>query len=76
MRSLFLLVLALGNVVEATRFLGIKHTRNSRAVHDYLDQLVPASKNALLHELMGPKVGADVSSYTQSSDLHDLSVII
>jgi len=61
---LFLLFLALGNAAEATRFIGIKHTSNSRAVHDYLDRLVPASKNTLLHELMGPKLGADVSPYT------------
>jgi len=65
--SLQFLVLALADAVAAIRFTGVKHTSNTRVVHDFLDRLVPASKNAILHELMGPKVGSDVSSYPRSS---------
>ena len=39
----------------------IKRTKNSGAVHDYLEKVLPTSKDVLLHELMGPKIGADVS---------------
>lgn len=61
---LFLLLSAftVANGVVANQFPRIKHTTNTRAVHDYLDRLVPASKNAILYELMGPKVGSDVNS--------------
>lgn len=59
---LLLSVFAATNGAAANRFAGIQHTSNTRAVHDYLDRLAPASKNAILHELMGPTVGSDVSS--------------
>ena len=61
---LLLSVFTLANGVVATgnQFPGFKHTTNTKAVHDYLDRLAPASKNAILYELMGPKVGSDVSS--------------
>lgn len=65
--SLQFLVLALADAVAAFRSTGIKHTSNTRVVRDYLDRLVPASKNAILHELMGPTVGSDVNSYPRSS---------
>ena len=46
----------------ASGVAGVKHTSHSKAVHDYLDRLAPASKNAILHEMMGPTVGSDVST--------------
>ena len=58
-----ILVLALPDAVAAIRFTGIKHTSNTRIVRNYLDRLVPTSKNTILHELMGPNVGSDVNSY-------------
>jgi hypothetical protein len=60
--SMFLLVLATTNAVIANQFSGIKQTKYSRAVRDYLDRLVPVSKDTLLHKLMGPTVGSDVIS--------------
>jgi hypothetical protein len=60
---LLLSVFAVTNVVTANQVAGIKHTSHTKAVHDYLDRLSPASKNAILHELMGPSVGSDVSTY-------------
>jgi glucoamylase len=60
---LLISLFAVANRVAANQFPGIKHTSNTRAVHDYLDRLAPASKNAILHELMGPTVGSDVSSH-------------
>jgi hypothetical protein len=56
-------VFAVINDVTANQAAGTKHTSHTKAVHDYLDRLAPASKNAILHELMGPTVGSDVSSY-------------
>ena len=58
---LFLLILALGNLAATMQFTGIKHTTDRRAVHAYLARLVPASKNTLLHRLMGPIVGSEVN---------------
>ena len=58
---LLLSVFAVAIGVAASQFAGIKHTSNTRAVHDYLDRLAPASMNAILHELMGPTVGSDVN---------------
>lgn len=58
---LLLSVFAFINGVAADQVAGIKHTSHTKAVHDYLDRLAPASKNAILHELMGPTVGSDVS---------------
>jgi hypothetical protein len=63
---LFLFVIYLANAAAAMRYTGIRYTRHTRAVRDYLDRLIPASKNAVLHELMGPAVGSDVNSYPQS----------
>lgn len=63
---LFLFLISLANAAAAIRFTGIRYTSNTRAVRDYLDRLIPASKNAVLHELMGPAVGSDVNSYPQS----------
>ena len=60
------LVLALADAMAAIRFTGIKHTSNTTVVRHYLDRLVPASKNAILHEMMGPKAGADVNSHPPS----------
>jgi hypothetical protein len=60
---LLLSALAVTNGVAASQVAGIKHTSHTEAVHDYLDRLAPASKNAILHGLMGPTVGSDVSSY-------------
>jgi len=54
-------VLAIADAVVAIRFTGIKPTNNTRVVRNYLDRLVPASMNTILHELMGPKVGSDVN---------------
>jgi len=62
-------VFALAIGVIADQFSGIKHTAHIKAVHDYLDRLAPASKNAILHKLMGPAVGSDVSSYYLANDL-------
>jgi hypothetical protein len=62
-------VLALANRVMAVQFSGIKHTTHTKAVHDYLERLAPASKNAILHELMGPTVGSNVVSYYLADDL-------
>jgi hypothetical protein len=59
---LLLSVFAAVNSVTANQVPGIKHTSHTKAVHDYLDRLAPASKNAILHELMGPTVGSDVST--------------
>ena len=56
------LVFAVATGVAANQFAGIQHTSDTRAVHDYLDRLAPASMNAILHELMGPTVGSDVNS--------------
>jgi hypothetical protein len=61
--SLRFLVLVLADAAAAIRFTGVKHTGNTTAVRDFLDRLVPASKNVILHELLGPKVGSDVNSY-------------
>jgi hypothetical protein len=61
---LCLLAFVAANGVEACHFASIKHTNNSRAVHSYLDRLVPVSRSVLHHELMGPKVGSDVNLYT------------
>jgi hypothetical protein len=55
--------------VRANQSPGIKHTSHTGAVHDYLDLLVPASKNAILHELMGPTVGSDVNPSPLADDL-------
>lgn len=60
---LLLSIFALTNGVTANQVAGIKHTSHAKAVHDYLDRLAPASKDAILHKLMGPTVGSDVSSY-------------
>jgi hypothetical protein len=65
---LLLSVFAVTNGVTANQVAGIKHTNHTKAVHDYLDRLAPASKNAILHELMGPTVGSDVSSYRSPHD--------
>ena len=43
-----------------------KTQNNTGAICDYFEKLIPTSKDILLHELMGPKVGANVS---QSSSL-------
>ncbi|KAI0246449.1 Six-hairpin glycosidase-like protein [Lactifluus subvellereus] len=56
---LFLLAFAASIAVAANQFSRIKHTNNTRAVRDYLDRLVPVSKSALVHELMGPTFGFD-----------------
>jgi hypothetical protein len=62
-------VFVVANGVRANQSPGIKHTSHTGAVHDYLDQLVPASKNAILHVLMGPTVGADVNLCPFPDDL-------
>jgi hypothetical protein len=64
---LLLSVFAVTSGATANQVSGIKHTSRSKAVHDYLDLLAPASKNAILHELMGPTVGSDVSTYGMTS---------
>jgi len=65
-----LLSVFVANGVTAGHCAGIKHTSHAGAVHDYLDRLAPASKNAILHELMGPTVGSDVSSNHLADDPH------
>ena len=60
---LLLSVFTVTTGMTAGQVAGIKHTTYTKAVHDYLDRLAPASKNAILHELMGPTVGSDVSLY-------------
>lgn len=64
---LLLSVFAVTSGVTANHAAGIKHTGHSKAVHDYLDRLALASNNAVLHELMGPTVGSDVSTYGVTS---------
>jgi hypothetical protein len=66
--SLILSVFVVTNGVTANQVAGIKHTSHTNAVHDYLDRLAPASKNAILHELMGPTVGSDVGLYRRPYD--------
>ena len=63
---LFILAVAVTHGLVASHSPSIKRTSNTGAVRDFLEKLLPTSKNALLHELMGPKVGADVS---QSSSI-------
>lgn len=58
---LLILVAALAHGVAAGYSPSIKRTNNAGAVRDYLEKVVPTSKDVLLHELMGPKIGADVS---------------
>lgn len=65
----FILVIALANAPAASQFTGIKHTSKTSAVRDYLDRLIPASKNTVLHELMGPAVGSDVNPHLQLSHM-------
>src|SRR5579863_356725 len=63
---LFLLVLTLANAVSAAQFTVVPYSNTqtvSKAVRDYLDRLVPATKHTHLHELMGPTVGSDVNPY-------------
>jgi len=60
---LLLSVFAVTNGVTAIQVAGIKDTSHTKTVDEYLDRLAPASKNAILHELMGPTVGSDVSLY-------------
>jgi hypothetical protein len=62
--SLFLLILTVTSGVAANQFAGLKHTIHTTVVRDYLDYLVPVSKNVLIHELMGPTVGSDVNPYS------------
>lgn len=47
--------------VAARHFASIMRTNNSGVVRDYFDKFLPTSKDVLLHQLMGPKVGADVN---------------
>ena len=65
---LLLSVFAVTNGVTANQVAGIKNTSHTNAVHYYLYRLAPASKNAILHELMGPTVGSDVNSYGSPHD--------
>ena len=58
---LLILAVALAHGVAAGYPPSIKRTNNAGAVRDYLGKVLPTSKDVLLHELMGPKVGADVS---------------
>lgn len=58
---LLILAAAVAQGATAGYSPSIKRTKNSGAVRDYLEKVLPTSKDVLLHELMGPKVGADVS---------------
>jgi hypothetical protein len=66
MSHALLLILAVAMVAAAANSQSIKRTNNAGAVRDYLEKIVPVSKDVLLHELMGPKVGADVSKISTS----------
>lgn len=61
MHALLILAVAVVHGVAVAKSPSIKRTDNTDAVRDYFEKIVPASKDVLLHELMGPKVGADVS---------------
>ena len=58
---LLIFVVAVAHGVAAGYSPSIKRTNNAGAVRDYLEKVLPTSKDVLLHELMGPKIGADVS---------------
>lgn len=60
---LLILAAAVVHGVAAGYSPSIKRTNNAGAVRDYFEKVLPSSKDVLLHELMGPKVGADVSSH-------------
>lgn len=59
---LLLSLFAVTNGVTANQVARIKPTSHTNAVHDYLDRLTFVSKDAILHKLMGPTVGFDVST--------------
>ena len=57
----FILIVAVAHGVVASHSASIKRTNKTGAVRDYFEKVLPISKDVLLHELMGSKVGADVS---------------
>lgn len=56
---LLILAAAVAHGVTAGYSPSIKRTNNAGAVRDYFEKVLPTSKDVLLHELMGPKIGAD-----------------